>query len=230
MEDEPDAVREWALSAAFPEVLRSAAVATLALYVGIVGLGAAEASGHQAEFRGTAPPRCLPVPNQHHVGRGRASPRQLRHQHDLRRLGGHPRLGDGRPGRRQEPETPPSRARAAPRGSRAPGSRRRAGVRRPQRQSPFANRTSRAAPSGFVFPGRTITSTASPAAASATSSGGRSPRCAAIPAMKRRPTITASSRTRLRATSSDSTPRPRCRGRWQVARTAAESGGIEGRA
>ena len=42
-------------------------------------------------------------------------------------------------------------------------------------------------------------------------SGGRSPRFSAIPAMKRSPAITASSR-------------PRRRGRWQVARTAARSG------
>lgn len=35
-EDEPDAVRAWAPSVAFREAVRSAAVATLALYVGVV--------------------------------------------------------------------------------------------------------------------------------------------------------------------------------------------------
>ena len=35
-EDDPDAVRAWAPSAAFREAVRSAALATLALYVGIV--------------------------------------------------------------------------------------------------------------------------------------------------------------------------------------------------
>ena len=44
-----------------------------------------------------------------------------------------------------------------------------------------------------------------------------------IPAMKRRPAITASRRPRSRTTSSDSRPRQRRRGRWQVARTAARS-------
>ena len=35
-EDDPAAVRAWTLSAAFREAVRSAALATLALYVGIV--------------------------------------------------------------------------------------------------------------------------------------------------------------------------------------------------
>ena len=43
-----------------------------------------------------------------------------------------------------------------------------------------------------------------------------------LPAMKSNPAITASRRPRSRATCSDSTPRPRRRGRWQVASTAAE--------
>ena len=45
--------------------------------------------------------------------------------------------------------------------------------------------------------------------------------------MKRSPAITASRQPRSRATGSDSTPRPRCRGRWQVARTAARSAAPE---
>ena len=43
-----------------------------------------------------------------------------------------------------------------------------------------------------------------------------------IPAMNRSPAITASSRPRAAATAPDSTPRPRGRGRWQVASTARE--------
>ena len=44
------------------------------------------------------------------------------------------------------------------------------------------------------------------------------------------PAITASTRPRSRATWSDSTPRPRRRGRWQVASTAARSDIPNGRA
>ena len=42
-EDDPDAVRAWAPSAAFREAVRAAALATLALYVGIVETLADEA-------------------------------------------------------------------------------------------------------------------------------------------------------------------------------------------
>ena len=48
--------------------------------------------------------------------------------------------------------------------------------------------------------------------------------------MNSSPAITASSCPRSRATWSDSTPRPRCRGRWQVASTAARSETPNGRA
>ena len=51
-----------------------------------------------------------------------------------------------------------------------------------------------------------------------------------IPAMKSNPAITASTRPRSSATTSDSTPRPRRRGRWQVATTAARSETPNGRA
>ena len=51
-----------------------------------------------------------------------------------------------------------------------------------------------------------------------------------IPAMKSSPVITASRRPRSRATSSDSTPRPRRRGRQQVASTAVKSESPNGRA
>ena len=79
--------------------------------------------------------------------------------------------------------------------------------------SPFTNRTSRASPSGFVFPRRTVTSTPSPVA-SATSPQRRAlTSLRRSPAMKSSPAITASSWPRFRATSSDSTPRPRRRGR-----------------
>ena len=42
-EDDPDAVRAWAPSAAFRDAVRSAALATLALYAGIVETLADEA-------------------------------------------------------------------------------------------------------------------------------------------------------------------------------------------
>ena len=48
--------------------------------------------------------------------------------------------------------------------------------------------------------------------------------------MNSNPAITASRRPRSRATWSDSTPRPRLRGRWQVASTAARSETPNGRA
>ena len=96
-------------------------------------------------------------------------------------------------------------------------------VRTAPATSPFTNRTSRASPSGFVFPRRTVTSTPSPAAAAATSPQRRAlTSLRRIPAMNSSPAITASSRPRFRATSPDSTPRPRRRGWWQVARTRGQ--------
>ena len=84
--------------------------------------------------------------------------------------------------------------------------------------------TSRASPAGFVFPRRTVTSTPSPAAASATSPQRKAlTSLRRIPAMKSRPAITASSRPRFRATSSDSTPRPRDVGK-KLDRLAARQG------
>ena len=83
-------------------------------------------------------------------------------------------------------------------------------------------------PSWFVLLRRTVTSTPSPSATSVQRRALTSLR--RIPAMKRSPAITVSRRPRSRATGSDSTPRPRRRGRWQVARTAARSAAPNGRA
>ena len=103
-------------------------------------------------------------------------------------------------------------------------------VRRARATPPFTNRTSVVSPSWFVFPRPTVTSTPSPSAASSTSAQRRAlTSLRRIPAMKRSP-ATASSRPRSRATWSDSVPRPRRRGRWQVARTAARSAAPNGRA
>lgn len=48
-EDDPDALRAWAPSAAFREAVRSAALATLAIYVGIVETLADEADRDDGE-------------------------------------------------------------------------------------------------------------------------------------------------------------------------------------
>ena len=159
-------------------------------------------------------PRGLPVPGQHHVGRRRPPPRQLRRQTDTARVGGH-RLDAGGPRRRLEPAAPPSAARAARLGPRPPGSRRTAASGARRRHRPFTNRTSLVSPSGFVLPRRTVTSTPSPAAASATAAHRR-----ALTSLGRIPAITASSRPRSRATSSDAAARPVTGGedRGQVSR------------
>ena len=94
-------------------------------------------------------------------------------------------------------------------------------VRRAPATSPFTNRTSRGA--GFVLPRRTVTSTPSLAAASATS-----PQRRALTSLRRSPAMKSSTAALLGRPSSDSTPRPRQRGRWQVARTAARSAATNG--
>ena len=97
-------------------------------------------------------------------------------------------------------------------------------VRRARATPSFTNRTSFTSPSWFVLLRRTVTRTPSPAVESTTSAQ-RSALTSLrrMPAMKSNPAITASTRPRSRATSLDSTPRPRRRGRWQVASTAARS-------
>ena len=101
------------------------------------------------------------------------------------------RLDVGRPGRRLEPQTHHLAARAAQRSAHdGTGD-----------GAPFtANRTSRAPPSGFVFPRRMVTSTPSPAVAGATSAHRRAlTSLRRSPAMKSSPTITATSWPRFRA-------------------------------
>ena len=90
-------------------------------------------------------PRGLPVPGQHHVGRRRPPPRQLRRQPDTSRVGGYPRLDARRPRRRLGTAAPPSAARAARPGPRATGSRRTAasGARGRRRPSQTARPSSR---------------------------------------------------------------------------------------
>ena len=87
-------------------------------------------------------------------------------------------------------------------------------VRRARATPSFTNRTSFTSPSWLVFEVRTRTSTPSPSVASTTSdqrSADTSLR--RIPAMNSSPATTASTLPRSTATWSDSTPRPRRRGR-----------------
>ena len=112
-------------------------------------------------------------------------------------------------------ESPPaccrrrSTQRRVPARTGAPGSRRPCASGWLEATPPFRNRTSVVSPSWFVLLRRTVTSTPSPAAASATSAHRRAlTSLRRIPAMKRSPAITASRWPRSRATSSDSIPRP----------------------
>ncbi len=85
----------------------------------------------------------------------------------------------------------------------------------------FTNRTSFTSPSWFVLLRRTVTRTPSPSVESTTSAQrGAATSLRRMPSMNSSLAITASRRPRSAATWSDSTPRPRRRGRWQVASTA----------
>ena len=169
------------------------------------------AGGRTLGFRGTAPPpparpspRTSSAPPSERSSSSRPASRRSSTPHGSSAPSPAPHGRSGRSPARRRPTAPPPATRSS--GPELAAAR---SVRTSPTTSPFTNRTSRDSPSGFVLPRQTVTSTPSPAAASATSPQRRAlTSLRRIPAMKRSPAITASSRPRARATSSAATPRP----------------------
>ena len=165
-------------------------------------------------------PRGFPIPGKHHVGSRRAQARELRRLPDPSRVRGHSALDAGglRCGREPQPDHLGRQRHHAVTGLRTRGAAR--SVRRARTTPSLTNRTSVISPSWFVLLRRTVMSMPSPSVVSTTSAQHSAlTSLRRIPAMNSSPAITASRRPRSRATSSDSTPRPRRRGRWPQGRS-----------